>query len=109
MSLRGIGNGLSDMTMTAIGLQALPEEDLHEGAALSNTIQRLASSFAVMLLALYYDVRWSMIAQSGESVEIAKWMAIKEECVALGIMMVLTLPLVRFINGKKVVAVVGHG
>lgn len=109
MALRGVGNGLSDMTMTAIGLQALPEEDLHEGSALSNTIQRLASSFAVMLLAVYYDVRWQMLAKSGETVEHAKWMTLKEECIVLGILMVLTLPLVVLINRKKAGAVVGYG
>lgn len=109
MALRGIGNGLSDMTVTAIGLNSLPEEDLHEGSALSNTIQRLASSFAVMLLSVYYDVRWQMIAQAGESAEHAKWMALKEECMVLGGLMILTLPLVLVINGKKAGVVVGNG
>lgn len=109
MSLRGIGNGLSDMTVTAIGLNALPEEDLHEGSALSNTIQRLASSFAVMLLGVYYEVRWQMIVQSGELAGHAKWTALKEECIALGALMLVTLPLVLFINGRKVEVVAGNG
>ncbi|QMV42377.1 MFS transporter [Cohnella cholangitidis] len=109
MSLRGIGNGLSDMTVTAIGLNSLPEEDLHEGSALSNTIQRLASSFAVMLLSVYYELRWQMIAQSGVLAEQAKWTALKEECVALGGLMLLALPLVIFINGRKVEVVAGNG
>lgn len=108
MSLRGIGNGLSDMTITAIGLQSLPEEDLHEGSVLSNTIQRLASSFAVMLLAVYYDVRWQMIAKTGVAAENAKWMTLKEECIVLGGLMVLTLPLVFLINRKKVEEVAGY-
>ncbi|WP_239617995.1 MFS transporter [Cohnella mopanensis] len=109
MALRGIGNGLSDMTVTAIGLNALPEDDLHEGSALSNTLQRLASSFAVMLLAVYYEVRWQMIAQSGQLAETAKWTALKEECIALGCLMLLTLPLVLVINKKKVNVVAQHG
>ncbi|WP_246070560.1 MFS transporter [Paenibacillus kobensis] len=108
MALRGIGNGLSDMTITAIGLGALPEEDLHEGSALSNTIQRLASSFAVMLLATYYDVRWQMIANTGEAAKHAKWLALREEMIALGAMMLLTLPLVAFINRKRMNHVVGN-
>jgi|GEM_PF-841435 Arabinose efflux permease len=108
MTLRGIGNGLSDMTMTAIGLQALPEEDMHEGSALSNTLQRLASSFAVMLLAAYYDIRWTMLANSGIATEQARWMALQEECIMLGVLISLTLPLVVFINHKKAGAAVTH-
>ncbi|WP_236611106.1 MFS transporter [Halalkalibacterium ligniniphilum] len=107
MSVRGIGYGLSNMTVATIGLNSLPEEDLHEGSVLSNTIQRLTSSFTVMLLAVYYDVRWQMMAQSGESVEYAKWMALKEECIALGCLMLLTLPLVLYIKRKKVDVDVG--
>lgn len=108
MALRGIGNGLSDMTMTAIGLQALSEEDMHEGSALSNTLQRLASSFAVMLLAAYYDIRRTMLAGSGMAAEHARWSALQEECIVLGVLMILTLPLVVFINHKKAGAAVSH-
>ncbi|WP_028596446.1 MFS transporter [Paenibacillus assamensis] len=107
MALRGIGMGLSDMTVTTIGLNSLPEEDMHEGSALSSTIERLLSSFAVMLLAVYYDVRWQMLVQTGESVEYAKWLALKEECIVLGSLLLLTLPLILFINRKKVDIVVG--
>jgi MFS transporter, DHA2 family, multidrug resistance protein len=105
MAFRGIGNGLSDMTITAIGMNALPEEDLHEGTALSNTIQRLVSSFTVMLLALYYELSWQWRADSGWSVHEAKWMGLREECLALGVLMLLTLPIVGWINRKKVKAV----
>ncbi|QGQ99115.1 MFS transporter [Paenibacillus psychroresistens] len=109
MSLRGIGNGLSDMTVTAIGLNSLQEEDLHEGSALSNTIQRLTSSFAIMLLGLYYDVRWQMVVQSGELAEHAKWTILKEECIILGVLMILTLPLVSLLNRKREDIVVANG
>jgi len=108
MALRGIGNGLSDMTITAIGLNALREDDLHEGSALSNTIQRLVSSFAVMLLAGYYDIRWQMTVNAGETAEYAKWLALKEECIALGGILLLTLPLVALINRKRLNNVVGN-
>lgn len=109
MALRGVGNGLSDMTMTAIGLQALPEDDVHEGSALSNTIQRLASSFAIMLLAIYYDVRWQALARSGEWVAHAKRQALQEECVMLTVVLLAVLPLVGFITKKRAGAVVDHG
>ncbi|MCR8842091.1 MFS transporter [Paenibacillus sp. SC116] len=107
MALRGIGMGLSDMTVTTIGLNSLPEEDMHEGSALSSTIERLLSSFAVMLLAIYYDARWQMLVQAGETVEYAKWLALKEECFVLGSLLLLTMPLILFINRKKVDVVVG--
>lgn len=109
MALRGIGNGLSNMTVATIGLNSLPEEDLHEGSALASTIERLTSSFAVMLLAVYYDIRWPMIAQSGVSAEYAKWIVLKEECIALGCIMLLTLPLVFLLNRRKGIKVVGDG
>jgi EmrB/QacA subfamily drug resistance transporter len=102
MALRGVGNGLSDMTVTAIGLNALPEEDLHEGSALSSTIQRLASSFAVMLLAVYFELRTQLLIGAGELAEQARWTALREECIALGVLMALTLPLVKLMNRKKV-------
>ncbi|MGE8080821.1 MFS transporter [Peribacillus loiseleuriae] len=101
MAVRGCGIGLSNMTVTTIGLNSLADEDLHEGSALSNTIKRLASSLTVMLLTCYYDIRWQMISRSGDSIQFAKWMALKEECLMLGCFMLLTLPLALFLNSRK--------
>lgn len=109
MALRGIGIGLSNMTITTIGLNSLKDEDLHEGSALSNTIKRLASSIAVMILTVYYDVRWQMINQLGESAQHAKWLALKEECIVLGCFMLVTLPLALFINRRKLDVGVKNG
>lgn len=108
MAARGMGNGLSSLTITTVGLNSLPEEDLHEGSVLSSTIERLMSSFAVMLLAVYYEVRWQAIASAGKSAELAKWLALKEECFALGILMLATLPLVLVVKRKKVAIDVGN-
>lgn len=102
MAIRGIGVGLSNMPVTTIGLNSLKDDDLHEGSALSNTIKRLASSFSIILLTIYYDVRWQMIIQSGERPDLAKWIALKEESLVLGILMLLTLPLALFLNRTKI-------
>lgn len=99
---RGIGGGLSNMTVTTIGLHTLSQEELHEGSALASTIERFSSSFAVMLLTIYYDFRWSMLINTGLSVVDAKWMAIKEECVILGGIMLVTVPFVLYITRKRV-------
>ncbi|CAM5630074.1 MFS transporter OS=Lysinibacillus sphaericus OX=1421 GN=LS41612_01635 PE=4 SV=1 [Lysinibacillus sphaericus] len=99
---RGIGGGLSNMTVTTIGLHTLSQEELHEGSALASTIERFSSSFAVMLLTIYYDFRWSMLINAGLSVADAKWMAIKEECVILGSIMLVTVPFVLYITRKRV-------
>lgn len=109
MAVRGVGIGLSNMTVTTIGLNSLPDEDLHEGSALSNTIKRLASSFTVMLLTVYYDVRWERINRLGESAQYAKWMALKEECIVLGFLMLLTIPLALFLNRRKLNVGVENG
>lgn len=109
MAARGIGIGLSNMTVTTIGLNSLTDDDLHEGSALSNTIKRLASSFAVMLLTGYYDLRWQMISRSGESVQNAKWMALKEESILLAGFMLSTLPLVLLLNKRQIHAGVENG
>jgi DHA2 family multidrug resistance protein-like MFS transporter len=109
MAVRGIGIGLSNMTVTTIGLNSLSNDDLHEGAALSNTIKRLTSSFTVMLLTGYYDIRWQMINRLGEPAYFAKWMALKEECIVLGGVMLLTLPLVLFLNRRKINVGVENG
>ncbi|SDT35289.1 drug resistance transporter, EmrB/QacA subfamily [Paenibacillaceae bacterium GAS479] len=108
MALRGIGNGLSEMSLTTIGFAALPEEDLHEGSALANTLQRLASSFTVMLLAVYYDFRKGMLIDAGQLADNAGWMALKEECLLLGALLLLTLPLLRAIKLKRVNDVAGE-
>ena len=73
MVCRGIGVGLSGMSISAIGMQALPEEDMHEGSVLSTMIERLASSFAVMGMTLYYDMRWQWLVVHGRTVELARW------------------------------------
>ncbi|OMF63527.1 MFS transporter [Paenibacillus sp. FSL R5-0766] len=109
MACRGIGVGLSGMSISAIGLQALPDEDMHEGSVLSTTIERLASSFAVMGLTLYYDMRWQWLAGAGTSMEMAKWGALKEICIGLGCAILLTLPLVLLITRKKVGIIVRDG
>ncbi|MDR6725660.1 EmrB/QacA subfamily drug resistance transporter [Paenibacillus amylolyticus] len=109
MACRGIGVGLSGMSISALGLQALSEEDMHEGSALSTTIERLASSFAIMGLTLFYDMRWQWLAQTGASVEMAKWGALREICIVLGSAILLTLPLVLLITRKKVGLIVRDG
>ncbi len=109
MAVRGSGIGLSNMTVTTVGLNSLTDDDLHEGSALSNTIKRLASSFAVMLLTGYYDIRWQMISRTGESAQYAKWMALKEECIILGCFMLVTLPLALFLNRRKLDVGVENG
>ncbi|MDM5188087.1 MFS transporter [Bacillus sp. DX4.1] len=109
MAVRGVGIGLSNMTVTTVGLNSLTDDDLHEGSALSNTIKRLASSFTVMLLTGYYDMRWQMISQSGEIAQNAKWMALKEECMVLGCLMLLTLPLALFLNRRNLNVGVENG
>ena len=100
MAVRGIGIGLSNMTVTTIGLNSLTDDNLHEGSALSNTIKRLGSSVTVMLLVGYYDVRWQMISRLGENAQYAKWTALREECIALGCLMILTIPLALLLNKK---------
>lgn len=108
MAIRGIGMGLSNMTVLTIGLNSLKNEDLSEGSALSNTIKRLVSSLTVMLLTVYYDVRWKILLESGVTVIEAKWIALKEECLALGSLMLLTLPLVTLIMRRKIDEGVGN-
>lgn len=103
MAIRGIGMGLSNMTVTTIGFNSLNDKDLPEASALSNTIKRLFSSFTVMLLSVYYEIRWKILWESGEVVQKAKWIALKEECLALGSLMLLTLPLALLITRRKLV------
>ncbi|QKS58605.1 MFS transporter [Paenibacillus barcinonensis] len=109
MACRGIGVGLSGMSITSLGLQALPEEDMHEGSVLCTTIERLASSFAVMGMTLYYDMRWQWLAGHGRAVDLAKWGALQEICIGLGCAILLTLPLVLLITRKKVGILVQNG
>ncbi len=99
---RGIGGGLSNMTVTTIGLHTLAQEELHEGSALASTIERFSSSFAIMLLTIYYEFRWNLLVKSGISLAYAKWMALKEECMILGCIMLLAVPFVLYITRKRV-------
>lgn len=99
---RGIGGGLSNMTVTTIGLHTLSQEELHEGSALASTIERFSSSFAVMLLTIYYEFRWYSLANTGVSLADAKWIALKEECIILGCIMLATVPFVLYITRKRV-------
>lgn len=108
MACRGMGIGLSGMSVSTIGLQALPDEDMHEGSALSTTIQRLVSSFALMVLTLFYDERWQGMAQAGQAVDSAKWHALREMCIALGIALMLTLPMILSITRKRVGIIGDH-
>ncbi|WP_322922220.1 MFS transporter [Paenibacillus campi] len=108
MACRGAGMGLSGMSVSALGLQALPEEDMHEGSALATTLQRLISSFALIILTLFYDGRWHMLAQSGYTSQAAQWMALREVFVLLGTVLLLTLPVILSITRKKVGIIAEH-
>ncbi len=102
MACRGAGMGLSGMSMSALGLQALPEEDMHEGSALATTLQRLISSFALIILTLFYDARWHMLAQAGDASGTAQWTALREVFVILGGLLLVTVPVILLITRKKV-------
>ncbi len=108
MACRGAGMGLSGMSVSALGLQALPEEDMHEGSALATTLQRLISSFALIILTLFYDGRWQMLTGAGYATPTAQWMALREVFVILGAVLLVTLPVILSITRKKVGIIAEH-
>lgn len=101
MSIRGVGIGLSNMTVITIGLNSLSNDYLHEGSALSNTIKRLVSSITMMALTGYYEIRWQMLQRMGESVLDSKWKALREECLILSGLMMLALLLVGLLIKER--------
>lgn len=54
MAMRGLG--FSYLPVTALGLNALPDERISQASAMNNISRRLASSLGVVVLSLYYDM-----------------------------------------------------
>ncbi|WP_332604916.1 DHA2 family efflux MFS transporter permease subunit [Acinetobacter sp. ESBL14] len=96
MIARGIGIGLSYMPVTTAGLNAIPEQFIAQGAAMNNILRRVFSSVAIIIVAVYLEVRSHQITILGTSHSFAMHTAISEAFLATGLFILLTLPFAFF-------------
>ncbi|WHS63029.1 DHA2 family efflux MFS transporter permease subunit [Pseudomonas sp. G2-4] len=88
MMVRGAGLGLSYMPVTTAGLNALPEPMVTQGAAMNNISRRLISSLAIVIAALWLEMRLG--AGSASALHVSE--AISEVFIATGTLILLALP-----------------
>jgi EmrB/QacA subfamily drug resistance transporter len=57
MTIRGIGIGLCMMTLSTVGMNAVPRESVGDASPLSNVLRQVMSSFAIALLTVSMQAR----------------------------------------------------
>lgn len=90
---RGIGVGLSYIPVTTAGLNAIPEQLVTQGSAMNNVIRRITASVAIVLVSMYFEIRRIQLTSDGVAAAPASMTAINEIFVAIGLLVLLTLPL----------------
>jgi EmrB/QacA subfamily drug resistance transporter len=93
MAVRGAGLGLSYMPVTTAGLNAIPEHLVAEGAAMNNILRRVTASLAVVAVSLYYELRRAQLLADGLSPAAGSGLALEEIFIAIGVLLLATLPL----------------
>ncbi|QGZ42903.1 DHA2 family efflux MFS transporter permease subunit [Pseudoduganella flava] len=93
MALRGVGLALSYLPVTTAGLNAIPEHLVTEGSAMNNILRRVTASLAVVLVSIYFEVRRAVLVGAGAQETAASLAALNEIFVAIGLLILLTLPL----------------
>jgi EmrB/QacA subfamily drug resistance transporter len=108
MMVRGAGIGLSYMSVTTAGLNAIPEHWVTQGSAMNNILRRVSASVAMVLVSLYFQWR-STALQIGEplhphevlSSQAASLTAINELFIAIAVLLMLTLPLALLLPRRE--------
>lgn len=93
MMARGIGVGLSYIPVTTAGLNAIPEQLVTQGAAMNNILRRVTASMAIVLASIYFEIRRTQLMSDGVAPVTGSMTAINEIFVAIGLLILLTLPL----------------
>lgn len=92
MIIHGLGFGLSYMPATTAGLNHLPDPELvTQGAAVNNLFRRLCSAVAVVMAALYLQIRTQLFLSNHE-LPLAQLYAIRELFFFCAGMTLLALP-----------------
>lgn len=91
MLIHGLGFGLSYMPATTAGLNHLNDSEVTQGAAVNNLFRRLCAAVAVVIAALYLQIRTQYFLSSYE-LPIAQLYAIRELFFFCAGMTLLALP-----------------
>ena len=91
MLIHGLGFGLSYMPATTAGLNHLHDSEVTQGAAVNNLFRRLCAAVAVVMAALYLQIRTQYFLSSYE-LPIAQLYAIRELFFFCAGMTLLALP-----------------
>ena len=57
LTIRGLGIGLCMMTLSTVGMNALPRQSISDGSSLSNVLRQVMSSFAIALITVAMQER----------------------------------------------------
>jgi EmrB/QacA subfamily drug resistance transporter len=93
MMARGVGLGLSYIPVTTAGLNAIPEHLVTQGSAMNNVLRRVTASLAIVLASIYFEIRRAQLTGGGFTPASAGATAINEIFIAIGVLILLTLPL----------------
>jgi EmrB/QacA subfamily drug resistance transporter len=94
MAARGLGLGFCYTPVVTAGLSAVPADRVAEGAAMSNLLRRLVASVAIVLVSVRYQLRSTDLLALGLPLHAAQGMALREGFVAIGVVILLSVPLV---------------
>lgn len=101
MIFRGMGMGLCNIPATTAGMNAIPEQMIAQGSAMTNVVRQMSSSMGVVFISIYYEVRKSQIFANGLIETQATLSAINEAFFIVGILTALTIPFGFFLESVK--------
>lgn len=101
MILRGIGIGFSITPVTTAGLYHIEQRHLVEATAMHDLIRRIASSIAVIFVAIYLEIRSASFVQQGFPLLLSLHLSINEVFFVTSGLIVMTIPCAYLLTSKK--------
>ncbi|MDM1249191.1 MFS transporter [Acinetobacter sp. R933-2] len=101
MILRGIGIGFSITPVTTAGLHHIEQRHLVEATAMHDLIRRIASSIAIIFVAIYLEVRSASFVQQGFPQLLSLHLSINEVFFVTSGLIVMTIPCAYLLTSKK--------
>lgn len=108
MTLRGIGLGFSSLSVTTIGLNALPNNRVSQASAMNNISRRITSSLGVVVLSIYYEMRTAQQLIQGVAMKDASMTALSEAFTGIACLILVVTPIAFSLQAPRSEATPAH-
>lgn len=101
LALHGIGSGLINTPATTVGLNALKETDIRDGAAFNNIWRQVLKVICVIVLSIFFEMRRGhYLNSSGREWIAAGEAAVRDSFLLVGFLCIVSVPLVFYLKDR---------